>query len=724
LKTAIADIEVDYVEFEKPEKKRVPGYEREIDFGFIYEFEYQLENSDERVRIATTRPETLLGDTAVAVHPEDPRYKHLHGKFITHPFNGRRIPIICDSELVKMDVGTGVVKVTPAHDPNDFACGQRHKLEFINIFTDEGLINANGAPFEGLKRFDARDEVIKGLQEKGLYFGRKRNPMSIGFCSRSKDIIEPILKPQWWVRCGDMAAQSVEAVRKGELKLIPEMWNDTWFRWLENIRDWCISRQLWWGHRVPAYLIRIQGQPDPDSDDEKNWVVGRNEEEAYEKALKKLNISDRSQIKLEQDPDVLDTWFSSGLFPFSVLGWPDQTSDMERFFPTTLLETGHDILFFWVARMVMMSLKLTGKLPFKQVFLHAIVRDAHGRKMSKALGNVVDPIDVIEGITLPGLHERLLTGNLDPREVEKAQQGQKKDYPNGISECGTDALRLALCSYTTQGRDINLDINKVVVFRNFCNKLWNATKFALMNLGDSFKPLELETSTGKESFIEKWILSRLDNSCTTANDSLKAFFISEAVTAIHNFWLHDLCDVYLECMKPIMQQEGHEEEKNSARNTLYTCLDVGLRLLAPFMPFVTEELFQRLMRRPNSSIESICIAPYPTGNSSWRQPELEKQIEKVMDVVRGIRSVRAGYKLGHKNLTDHCIQVKNEEYRELVTNYQAILNVPTLAFSASIKILSSEEKFPENSSVKELNEFCTVGVVIPPNTPKLSTPDK
>jgi len=368
----------------------------------------------------------------------------------------------------------------------------------------------------------------------------------------------------------------------------------------------------------------------------------------------------------------------------------------------------------------MLSLKLTGKLPFKQVFLHAIVRDAHGRKMSKALGNVIDPIDVIEGTTLQGLQDRLSQGNLDPREVEKAKLGQKKDYPNGISECGTDALRFALCSYTTHGRDINLDINKVVVFRNFCNKLWNATKFAMINLGDKFVPLESENSTGNESFIEKWILSRLNHSCITANESMKGFHIAEAVTAIYNFWLHELCDVYLEAMKPIMQQEGNETAKNSARNTLYTCLDVGLRLLAPFMPFVTEELFQRLVRRPNSVIESICITQYPLGNPSWSNAELEARIEKVMEVVRSIRSVRAAYKLAHKALTVHYIQVKNDEYRTLLTDYQSILHVPTLAFSASVHILSGDEKFPETASVKEVNEFCSVGVVIPADTPKLA----
>lgn len=740
LNTAIADIEVEHVEFEKPEKKRIPGYNREIEFGLIYEFEYPIENSDEKVKIATTRPETLLGDTGVAVHPDDERYKHLHGKFIIHPFNGRRMPIVTDSELVKMDIGTGVVKVTPAHDPNDFACGTRHNLEFINILNDDGTLNENGAPFQGLPRFDARDEVIKALQDKGLYVGKKKNPMSIGFCSRSKDVIEPVLKPQWWVKCDEMGAMACQAVRNGDLELIPSMWNETWYRWLDNIRDWCISRQLWWGHRIPAYLVSIKDQPSPNPDDENNWIVGRTIEEAREKAYEKFSIPKEKQneehVSLHQDPDVLDTWFSSGLFPFSVFNWPENTTDLQKYFPTTLLETGHDILFFWVARMVMMSMKLLGKLPFKQVFLHAIVRDAHGRKMSKALGNVVDPIDVIEGITLEGLQEKLTTGNLDPREIEKAKLGQKKDYPNGISECGTDALRFALCSYTTHGRDINLDINKVVVFRNFCNKLWNATKFALMNLGDNFVPSTNENLNGTESFIERWILSRLDNACSTANENMKGYHISEAVNSIHNFWLYELCDIFLEAMKPIMQQ-GTEAEKISAQNTLYTCLDVGLRLIAPFMPFVSEELFQRLSRRPNLSIESICIAPYPTGNNTWKNPEIENEVNQIMDIIKTIRSIRAGYKLAHKNLTKLTVWInsndeKAEYYSNLLEKYSSMLKVPTLAFSSEIDVRKESNvgegeswakdlsKAIEGDCVsKEVNTTVAIGVLIPPNTTKL-----
>ncbi|MCL4131938.1 UNVERIFIED_CONTAM: hypothetical protein GTU68_062318, partial [Idotea baltica] len=378
-------------------------------------------------------------------------YTHLHGKSIQHPFVDRRIPIVCDA-FVETGFGTGAVKITPAHDPNDYEVGKTHSLPFVTILNDEGCIVDGYGQFSGMKRFDARRAVLEALKEKGLYVETKDNPMVVPVCSRSKDIIEPMLKPQWYVKCREMADKATEAVTSGALELIPKIHEKTWFHWMSEIRDWCISRQLWWGHRIPAYFVTVEGGKPPLTQQEiaDHWISARSKEEATKKASAKFKVP-CDKLSLEQDPDVLDTWFSSGLFPFSVMGWPNQTKDLQMYYPNSLLETGHDIIFFWVARMVFMGQKLMGSLPFKQVYLHAMVRDAHGRKMSKSLGNVIDPMDVIHGVSIEELHKQLdENSNLEPKEVKKAKEGQKRDYPNGIPECGTDALRFGLCAYTSQ----------------------------------------------------------------------------------------------------------------------------------------------------------------------------------------------------------------------------------------------------------------------------------
>ncbi|KAL8562377.1 Valine--tRNA ligase [Nucella lapillus] len=400
LNSAISDIEVDKKEIEGRTLLAVPGYKDKVEFGVLISFAYKVCDSDEEIVVATTRIETMLGDTAVAVHPEDARYTHLHGKSVQHPFFNRKLPIVCDT-FVDIAFGTGAVKITPAHDPNDYDCGVRHKLPFVTIIDNNGNISADCGQFAKMKRFDARKAVLKALQEKGLYRDTKDNPMVVPMCSRSKDVIEPLLKPQWYVNCKQMAADAVKVVREGDLKVLPEMHHKTWYQWLENCRDWCISRQLWWGHRIPAYFVTVDDPSVPAGKDTDGqyWVTGRSEEEARQKAAQKFNVSE-DKISLHQDEDVLDTWFSSALFPFSIFGWPDKTPDLAAFYPGHLLETGHDILFFWVARMVMFGLTLLGKLPFTEVYLHAMVRDSHGRKMSKSLGNIIDPVNVICGINL------------------------------------------------------------------------------------------------------------------------------------------------------------------------------------------------------------------------------------------------------------------------------------------------------------------------------------
>lgn len=610
LKSAISDIEVDKVEIAGRTFLALPGYQDKVEFGVLVSFAYKVEDSQEEIIVATTRIETMLGDTAVAVHPNDERYKHLHGKFVKHPFVAeRKIPIVCD-EFVDMNFGTGAVKITPAHDANDYDVGKRHNLPFITIFSDDGFIIGDYGKFTGMKRFDARKEVLASLKELGLYKETVNNPMVVPICSRSKDVVEPLIKPQWYVKCDEMAAKATEVVKKGELKIIPENHTKTWYHWMDGIRDWCISRQLWWGHRIPAYFTRFNNAADTpaNAQEEDFWIVARNVEEALEKAEKKFSLP-RSKFTLHQDEDVLDTWFSSGLFPFSVFGWPGNTSDMAHFYPTSLLETGHDILFFWVARMVFFGQTLLGKLPFKEVYLHPMVRDAHGRKMSKSLGNVIDPMDVISGISLEGLHLQLLDSNLDPKEIDRAKAGQKQDYPNGIPECGVDAMRFALCSYVTnQSRDINLDIMRVQGYRFFCNKLWNATKFALMYFESGEKYNVVTDLTTIKSNVDLWILSRLAKTIDIVDKSFANYEFAPATQAGYSFF-YDFCDNYLECIKPIFF--GNDEaQKATARAVLYTCLDLVLRLLSPFMPFITEELFQRLPRA-NSEIASICVAPFP-----------------------------------------------------------------------------------------------------------------
>ncbi|XP_071449683.1 valine--tRNA ligase isoform X2 [Hetaerina americana] len=692
LKSAISDIEVDKVELGGRTLLSVPGYKDKVEFGVLVSFAYKVEGEEEaELVVATTRVETMLGDTAVAVHPEDERYKRFHGRRVVHPFCNRTLPIVCD-DFVDVNFGTGAVKITPAHDHNDYDVGKRHSLPMINILDDEGRIIGDCGEFTGMPRFAARKAVLAALKEKNLYRETKDNPMVVPICSRSKDVVEPIIKPQWYVKCDEMAANAKKAVESGELKIIPEHHKKTWYHWMDNIRDWCISRQLWWGHRIPAYFIEIDDPlvPRGNNLDNRYWVSGRSHDDALMRASHQLRTT-IPQIKLRQDEDVLDTWFSSALFPFSVFGWPNQTEDLEAFFPTTLLETGHDIIFFWVARMVFFGQKLMGKLPFKEVFLHALVRDAHGRKMSKSLGNVIDPMDVISGISLEDLHSQLYSGNLDAKEIEKAKQGQKEDYPNGIPECGTDALRFALCAYMSQGRDINLDILRVQGYRFFCNKLWNATKFALMYLDRNIKPVDSGNGIKKESPMNIWIRSRLAAAIKACNEGFETYDLPMATTACYNFWLYELCDVYLECLKPILQGNKESSVAQAAQSTLVLCFEVGLLLLSPFMPYITEELFQRLPNIAGATRPiSICIAPYPEPEQyPWHNPKVEAEVEFVQKLVHVIRSARADYNLPTKVKTEANVCCLDEASASLTEKYSQ--DIATLAYCSKIGVIRSSD---------------------------------
>ena len=721
LKSAISDIEVDYIDLEgrtflevKTHKGNPNDPAGKYEFGTLTSFAYPVEGSDEKIVVATTRLETMLGDTAVAVHPEDPRYTHLHGKFVIHPFNARRIPIVTDADLVDMSFGTGAVKITPAHDPNDYECGKRHDLEFITMLAPDGSINENGAPFTGMMRYDARMAVEEALKEKGLYIGKEPNKMRLGLCSRSGDVLEPMITPQWYVNCDSMAKRATDAVRNGELKIIPEEHERTWFNWLDNIRDWCVSRQLWWGHQIPAWFAQKKGENLSMNDMSNNdrWVVARSDEEAMEKAMKLLGCS-AEEIDLTRDEDVLDTWFSSGLFPFSVMGWPDQTDDLKAFYPTSLLETGLDILFFWVARMVMMGLQLTDTLPFHTVFLHAMVRDKEGRKMSKSLGNVIDPLEVIGGCSLESLMSRLEGGNLPQKEVARAKNNLEQEFPDGIPECGSDALRFGLLAYTVQGRDINLDVKRVVSYRLFCNKLWNATRFALQFVAD-FTPTETLladlASSGIMAIRDKFMISRLMNVAATVNQYLVDYRFGDAQQASYSLWMDDLCDVYLELIKPVVydSSEENKEKRWAAQASLWVALETGLRLLHPMMPFVTEELWQRLPGRGtlgSSEPETIMLAPYPECDSSFVDEATETSMAETMKIIRACRSLRASYNIANKVQTHFYVKATGIALSAAEAQKDDIM---TLGKASRVDMNVDESEVPETVGTVIVDDQLTV----------------
>lgn len=706
LNTALSNLEVSNKELNGRTLLDVPGYDKKVEFGVIVHFKYPIEGSEETIEVATTRIETMLGDTGIAVNPKDERYKHLVGKTATHPFvEGRKLPIVAD-EYVDMEFGTGAVKLTPAHDPNDFNLGKTHNLKFINILTDDGFMNENAGPYKGQKRFDVRYTIMDDLKAKGLFVDKKDNAMKVPLCEKSKDIIEPLIKPQWWVKMKDLAEPAIKAVKDGDIKIRPETAERSYFRWLEDINDWCISRQLWWGHRCPVYFAKVEGE-NSDINDEKLWFSGRTQAEAEEKAKKALP---GKTFTLEQDEDVLDTWFSSGLWPFSTLGWPKNTHDLEKLYPTSILETGWDILFFWIARMIMLGLKMTGKIPFSEVYCHSLVRDSEGRKMSKSLGNVIDPLDVISGIKLDALHEKLHQGNLHPNEVVKATKYQKTAFPDGIPQCGADALRFTMASATTGGGDINLEVKVIHAYRKFCNKIFQATKYVLGSLPSDFSPAAKGGVPGK-TLAERWILHKMNTAAREINQALAAREFSKSSNIIYKYWYSELCDVYIENSKAIIR-DGSAEERESALQTLYTTLEAALTMIHPFMPFITEEMWQRMPRRPNDTTKSIMVAKYPTYTPELDDPESEAAYELVLDCSKGARSLMAEYSLKdnasckcasraraerHLTCVAVIVQAYNDKSHKTATEQQS--SIQTLAGKgvSEVKIAGPNDARPSGS---------------------------
>ena len=588
--TALSDLEVEHQDTQ----------------GYLYHLKYSVKDSKDFLVIATTRPETMLGDTAVAVNPNDERYQKYKGKKLILPVLNREVPLILD-DYVDTSFGTGALKVTPAHDPNDFELGRKHNLETINIMNPDGTMNSLASPpYEGLDRFECRKKLISNLKDSGVLIKIEDLNHSVGHCYRCRTVVEPYLSKQWFVKVKPLAEPAMKAVRDGSIKIVPKFWENTYFEWMENIRDWCISRQIWWGHQIPAWNCKACGEV----------VVARETPNS---------CSACSSTDLIQETDVLDTWFSSALWPFSTLGWPEKTDSLKRFYPTSVLCTGFDILFFWVARMIMMGLKFMGDVPFRDVYIHALIRDAEGQKMSKTKGNVIDPLEVME-------------------------------------QYGTDALRFTLAAFAAQGRDIKLAEDRIEGYRNFCNKLWNASRFVFMNLEDYKGSCALDERS-KFSSADLWILSRLNRATKDVNEALEAFRFNDAALTVYKFIWNEYCDWYIELTKSKLVDPG--SQRVAAQNMLIHVLDSALKLLHPFMPFITEEIWQKLPQNE----DSIMVSAFPEYREAQTNEAIEKEMEVIMEVITGIRNIRGEMNLNPGLKLNVLVKTQNSAIQQTLQDH-------------------------------------------------------
>ncbi|MDE0662127.1 MAG: valine--tRNA ligase [Gammaproteobacteria bacterium] len=643
LMTSISDLEVDNNE----------------EAGHLWHFRYPLADgartSDglDHLVVATTRPETMLGDTAVAVHTDDERYRSLVGKSVLLPLAGRRIPVIADDH-VDPEFGSGCVKITPAHDFDDNAIGTRHGLEMVNIFEADATINDNAPPsYRGLDRFEARQRVVDDMRSAGLLARVEEHSMTIPRGDRSEAIIEPWLTDQWFVKIKPLAEPAIKAVEDGDVEFVPKQYENMYFSWMRELEDWCISRQQWWGHQIPAWY-----------DESGNIHVGRTEAEARSRA----GLGD--DVPLRQDGDVLDTWFSSALWTFGTLGWPERTPELATYHPTDVLVTGYDIIFFWVARMVMMTLKFTGEVPFKKVHIHGMVRDAEGAKMSKTRGNGLDPMDIIDGITTDGLVAKRTANMTQPRMAEAIEARTRREYPNGIPAYGTDALRFAFCAMASQGRDLAFDLKRIEGYRNFCNKLWNATRFVLGHVED---PTELDGPV-RETPADRWIRSKSRHLIDTAHRSIANYRFDLYANAVYEFAWHEYCDWYVELTKPVLFDAANQPKAaRAAKRTLLEVLELLLRAAHPIVPFITETLWLRIAPLLGSPGNTIMHQPFPRSDEQPKDVDAEDTVEWLKAVVTAVRNVRGELNVPPRRTIDLLLQAGGAEDRRRLDECESLL---------------------------------------------------